>query len=227
MRIAQYLAKCGIGSRRDCEKLIEDQLIKVNGSTITECYIQISDEDIVSYNNKPVRLSGTRMFLYHKNTHSIVSTKDERFSVFDDLQDIDCRLVSVGRLDFLSEGLMIITNDGMLARSWEIADVVRIYSVITYAKTLYNIWDRPLTINGILYKSIQLVRSIELEPDLWKLDIQLKEGKNREIRKIWEHYDWKIQKLIRIQYGHFNISQLAGKKYIEIKPCYPDGTSSF
>ena len=227
--ITQYLAACGVGSRRDCEGYVHNGIVQLRGSTIRDCSTQIHipyDEGQVSVNNKVVSMPSLRMFLYHKKPQIIVSRKDSRRTIFDDLRDIDNCLVSVGRLDYMSEGLIIITNNGMLARAWETADVVRQYTVLTKLTRREN-WPRlrrefhRLCIDGVRCKPVEIGDVTPAREGLHEIQVRLREGKNREIRSIWEHYGWRIHRLIRTHYGPFRLDRMRGKKYIEIKPSVP------
>ena len=223
MRIAKYLAQCGLGSRRGCEIFVESGLITCNGILVTDCSFCVPDDAQVRYKQRVVSPQIARMFLYHKLPGLIVSRKDDRMTIFDDLHEIDCHLVSVGRLDFLSEGLMILTNNGELAGYWEKADVTRTYSVVTQitSRDLHLSFAGHLNIEGVQYKAPKILNVTQLAHSIYNIEVALIEGKNRELRNIWQSKGWLIQKLIRLSYGKFTLGQMRSAKWIEVSPTMP------
>ena len=225
MRIPQYLAACGLGSRRDCEALVHEGYISIDGVRITDPSICVTPEQRLSYLGQPLYLQKPRMFLYYKRVGTIVSRKESRFSVFDDLKKIDQNLVCVGRLDMMSEGLMIVTNNGRIAHEWETSDTPRHYKVLVevrgrpdWSKISKNL--RNLVVDSIKYRPIGLKYEF-IRQGLYALDLFLHEGKNREIRKVCDYHKWRIRKLIRLGYGPFTLDMLGRRKYIEVKPALP------
>lgn len=229
LRISQYLAACGVGSRRDCEHYVCSGFVQIRNNVVCDCATQVDtahDDGHITVKNQPVQISSLRMFLYHKKPRTIVSRKDKRFSIFDDLREIDKGLVSVDRLDYMSEGLMIITNNGMLAHSWETSDLVRQYTVLTKLNRPQN-WSRirrecrRLCIDGVQYKPIELGSILPVRGGLHEIQVRLREGKNREIRTVWQYYGWEVRRLVRTHYGPFRLDRLRGKKYVEVRPSIP------
>lgn len=165
-----------------------------------------------------------RMFLYHKPPGVIVSRKDPRFSVFDDLKEIGCHILTVGRLDFLSEGLMLIATHGEITQAWELSDVTRSYEVITRATSIdRHMLESEMIVDGIKYKPGVVKSVVALGLDLWSVEIELTEGKNREIRNIWAACGLQIKRLIRHSYGPYRLSDLKGRKFKEIPVEVPAG----
>jgi len=226
VRIAYFLAKCGLGSRRDCEQLVVNKLVTINNTLVTECATKVQEQDIVRYRNRALKFNPSKLFLYDKSPGLIVSTQDDRPTVFQDLAEIPYRLISVGRLDFMSEGLMLMATDPLVAHHWETSVVTRRYVVRTYippyaTQAHQAPWNQALEVNGVVYKAIQLIKVHQERTHIFDLTVDITEGKNREIRKIWDSYEWKIQKLIRSRYGPFRIDDLHGKKWIETEVILP------
>lgn len=223
MRIAKYLARCGLGSRRQCEPLIQQGSVKCNGITIKECGFCVPNNAIVEYQDNLIQPQTTKMFLYHKPPGLIVSRKDHRTTIFDAIKEIDCNLVSVGRLDFLSEGLMVLTNHGELARKWEKAPVERIYNVITQISGRLDFdFTEHLCTDGIYCKKPKLLEINQIEQNVYCIQVALIEGKNRELRNIWRSKGWLIRKLIRISYGIFSLDGINKGCWKQIKPQEPE-----
>ncbi|MEI6730415.1 MAG: pseudouridine synthase [Pseudomonadota bacterium] len=222
-RIAKIIARAGICSRRDAEKLIESGKVEVNGSKIKSPALNVTSRDEVFVEGKKLPVyEGSRLWMYYKPVGIVTTHKDEqgRKTVFDDIPKYLPRMVSVGRLDLNTEGLMLLTNDGEIARHIELPSTgwkrryrVRIYGLDS-ADRLERI-KHGVTIDGITYGKVE----VELEKhdkntkNIWAI-VTICEGKNREIRKLFEHIDCKVSRLIRIGYGAF---QLGNMKAGEIK----------
>ena len=145
-RIAKFLARSGVASRRESEKLIEAGRVKVNGKTLTTPAFKVTDKDTILFDNTPIAgKAPTRLWRYHKPDGLVTSHKDEkgRETVFDALPDDLGRVISVGRLDITSEGLLLLTNDGELARQLELPSTAwqRKYRVRAYGKSHSMIWS--------------------------------------------------------------------------------------
>lgn len=223
-RIAKRIAQSGYCSRRDAEILIKKGKVKLNGSIILKCNINVNLTDIIQINNKLVlRNNKIRIWAYHKRRGFLVTNRDDknRPNIFDDIKSkIKSRVISVGRLDFNSEGLILLTNNGNLARKLELPsnNIERTYKVRFYGKIDYNIiktLQEGISIKGQKYKSIKLEIDQQKNKNVWA-KISLKEGKNREIRKILSHFGCTVNKLKRISYGPFFLNNLKPGQLVEI-----------
>ena len=229
-RIAKAIARAGICSRRDAEKLIEQGCVKVNGKKISSAALNITTDDKIIVNGKPLpKLEQTRLFLYHKPPGLVTTHRDEkgRSTVFDELPDHMPRVVSIGRLDLNTEGLLLLTNDGGLARHLELPDTgwkrkyrVRVNGKVNERRLLSL--KNGITVEGVRYKSIDA--ELESQPEdreetganSW-ISITLREGKNREIRRIMEALGLKVTRLIRTDYGPFSLGKMQRGAVSEVK----------
>ncbi|MCC6597888.1 MAG: rRNA pseudouridine synthase [Alphaproteobacteria bacterium] len=224
-RIAKRIARAGLCSRRDAERWIEQGRVKLNGQTLQSpaCTVTASDQIIVD--GKILQgAEKTRLFLHHKPAGLVTTHKDEhgRATVFDHLPPSLPRLISVGRLDLNTEGLLLLTNDGELARYLELPSTgwtrryrVRVMGTIDTAR-LENL-KKGITIDGVNYKSIEVTVDQEQKSANTWLTVTLKEGKNREIRRVMEAMDLHVGRLIRTAYGPFNLDSLERGTLREIK----------
>ncbi len=234
-RIAKIIARAGLCSRRDAEKLIFDHRVKVNGKVITSPAINICKGDKITVDGKILpNEEPTRLFLYHKPKGLVTTHKDEqgRITVFDDLynryKDLP-RIISVGRLDLNTEGLLLLTNDGGLSRYLELPSTgwkrkyrVRVNGKINQER-LSSLKD-GITIDGVCYKSIE-VKLEEIPKEKRKhmgvnswLFVSLREGKNREIRRVMEALGLKVTRLIRTDYGPFSLGKIPRGEITEVEP---------
>jgi len=217
-RIAKRLARAGVCSRRDAEKLIEAGRVKVDGKLLTSPALNVTEANIIMVDNKPIEAAEeTRVWRYHKPAGTITTARDPqgRPTVFEKMPPEMPRVVSVGRLDFNTEGLLLLTNDGELARHMELpANAwlrhyrVRVYGDINPAKLAAL--SKGITISGIHYEpmKVEIERDKEEGANKW-LTVTIKEGKNREVRKIMEHLDLEVTRLIRVAFGPFPLGKLA------------------
>ena len=220
-RIAKVMARAGVCSRRDAEKYIADARVKVNGKVIDSPALNVTDKDKILVDGKALpRQEQTRLFLYHKPPGLVTTHKDEqgRSTVFDELPKDLPRVVSVGRLDLNTEGLLLLTNDGGLARHLELPDTgwKRKYRVRVNGKvnpTRLASLKNGITVEGVRYKSIEA--KLEEQPEgrekaganSW-ISVTLREGKNREIRRVMEALGLKVTRLIRTDYGPFSLGKM-------------------
>ncbi len=214
-RIAKVLARAGLCSRREAERWIEAGRISVNGQKLETPAFTVGPGDDIRVDGKPLpRAEGTRLFLFHKPEGLVTSAKDERGrkTVFDALPEDLPRLISVGRLDLNTEGLLLLTNDGELARKLELPSTgwARRYRVRAHGtanverlKKLEN----GITVDGVRYGSIEATLDKQQGANCW-LTMTLREGKNREIRKVLEALGLKVNRLIRLSYGPFQLGGL-------------------
>lgn len=214
-RIAKKMARAGLCSRRDAERWIEQGRVKVNGHVLDSPAFKVSDQDKIEVDGKLIgQAEQTRLFLYHKPVGLVTSHKDEqgRDTVFDALPDKIGRVISVGRLDLNTEGLLLLTNDGELSRYLEHPKTgwSRNYRVRVHGKVNEEKLDRlkeGITIEGVHYKSIKATLEKQTGANSW-INMTLREGKNREIRRVMEHLNLQVNRLIRIAYGPFNLGKL-------------------
>lgn len=215
-RVAKRIARAGLCSRREAESWIGAGRVKVNGRKITSPALNVSAKDSITVDGQPLQKNDTtRLWLYHKPPGLVTTHKDPqgRPTVFAALPKTLPRVISVGRLDLNSEGLLLLTNDGELARKLELPSTgwtrryrARVYGTITPA--MIEGMKKGVTVDGIRYGSVEVRLDSQKGQNSW-LTVALTEGKNREIRKIFEHYDCRVNRLIRISYGPFQLGSLA------------------
>ena len=224
MRIAKFIANAGYCSRREAEKLIEKKLVKINNNLCLHPSDTVNENDKITVGKQIISLNETvRLWKLYKPIKYICSTKDEhnRKKIFDLIPNDLPRTISIGRLDFMSEGLLLLTNNGDYSRRLELPKkgYERIYRVCIRGqiekKNLEKI-NKGIKIDNIVYKKIKIKIDKSDKNFTW-LIAKLKEGKNREIRNICKHFSWKIVKLIRIQYGPYKLGNLKEGKIEEIK----------
>ncbi len=215
-RIAKRLARAGLCSRRDAERWIAEGRVAVNGSVLASPAVTVTEADLIAVDGKPLPdAERTRLWRYHKKPGLMTTHKDPqgRPTVFEKLPADLGRVISVGRLDFNSEGLLLLTNDGVLARRLELPSTgwVRRYRVRVHGevdvKRLVAL-EGGITVEGLRYGSIKAVLDRQQGSNAW-LTVSLQEGKNREIRKVFDALDWPVTRLIRIAYGPFQLGNLA------------------
>jgi len=198
-RIAKVIARAGLCSRRDAEQWITVGRVSVNGKVITSPAFNVTNKDSVSVDGRViiVEKDQPRLFRYHKPSGLVTSHRDEkgRDTVFDHLPDHLPRLISVGRLDLTSEGLLLLTNDGDLSRAMELPSTgwtrryrVRAFGHITQDRL--DLLKNGCVVDGVKYGSITATLDQIQGGNIW-LTMALSEGKNREIRKILEHFGLK------------------------------------
>jgi len=222
-RIAKFLASSGVASRRESEKIILDKRVEVNGRIISSPAFDIKDGDQVNVDGKPIKRSDNlRVFLFNKPQGYLVTTKDPvgRKTIYDLFPKKLKKIITVGRLDYNSEGLIILTNNGDFSRFLELPSnqFLRTYKVRVHGnidkEKLSNL-SNGITLKGIKYKSIEASLEKTNKSNAWLL-MKLKEGKNKEIRRICESFDLKVNRLIRISYGPFNLGRINKTEIIEV-----------
>lgn len=214
-RIAKRIAAAGICSRREAERLIGERKVKVNGEVIDSPALNVSDADKIEVNNRPIFApNATRLWLYHKPTGMLTTHKDPegRPTVFANLPKSMPRVISVGRLDMNSEGLLLLTTNGELSRSLELPStgLARSYRVRIFGEPSAHHIKRlkdGLTIGTVRYGPIDAVVEHGDKSNCW-VQVTLHEGKNREIRRVFEHLGFKVSRLIRTDYGPFTLGTI-------------------
>jgi 23S rRNA pseudouridine2605 synthase len=215
-RIAKRLARAGVCSRRDAEKLIGAGRVRLNGKPLSSPAVNVTDKDVIEVDGKPLQAAeGTRLWLYHKPRGLVTTHKDEknRPTIFGSLPKNLPRVVSVGRLDLNSEGLLLLTNDGALSRRLELpaTGLPRMYRVRAFGRVTQEKLDSiadGITIDGVHYGPIEAEIDRGQGSNTWLL-MTLHEGKNREIRRVLDHLGLEVNRLIRISYGPFELGDLA------------------
>ena len=214
-RIAKWLARAGVASRRDAEKLLAEGQVRVNGHKIDHPATFIQPGDTVVVRNKPVEApQRTRLWRYHKPDGLVTTHKDpeDRPTVFQKLPPELPRVVSVGRLDLNSEGLLLLTNDGALARRLELPSNgwIRRYRARAWGAVddagLARL-AQGITIDGVKYGPIEATLEVRKGENIW-LAISLREGRNREVRRVLAHLGLQVSRLIRVAYGPFQLGVL-------------------
>ncbi len=214
-RIAKVIARAGVCSRRDAEKLILEGRVALGGEKVTSPALNVSPEALITIDGKPIpTASPTKLWRYHKPVGLVTSHRDPegRPTVFAHLPPHLPRVVSVGRLDINSEGLLLLTNDGELARRLELpAEAwVRRYRVRLFGKVSQGELDRlanGVTIEGTRYGPVTAELERAKGPYAWAM-VSLKEGKNREVKRLMEHLGLKVARLIRVSFGPFHLGHL-------------------
>jgi 23S rRNA pseudouridine2605 synthase len=214
-RIAKLLARAGIASRREIERMIAEGRIALNGEKLTTPATLLENLEGVTVDGKPVRAAAaTRLFRFYKPQGTITAERDPkgRATIYDRLPPGLPRLMPVGRLDFMTEGLLLLTNDGGLKRQLELprTGVVRTYRARAFGHVTQAQLERladGITIEGIHYGSINANLERRTGRNCW-IELSLTEGKNREVRKVLAHLGLQVSRLIRTAYGPLTLEGL-------------------
>ena len=222
-KVSKLIADAGICSRRKAELLIKEGRVKLNNKILTSVPERATIKDLIKVDNKKINSKKEpRLWKYYKPVGKLTTNYDPlgRKTIFEDLPKNLPRVITVGRLDFNSEGLLLLTNSGILARYLELPEnslarkyLVKIKGNINIQK-LKNL-EKGITIKGIKYKSIK-VSILKKNKDSARIEMRLMEGKNRETRKIINFLGWKINKLQRISYGPIQLNKLKKDEVEEI-----------
>ena len=224
-RIAKVIARAGLCSRRDAERLIAEGRVKLNGTKLTSAAVNVTAMDVVLVDGKPLpQKEETKLWRYHKPGGLVVSNHDPegRPTIFEKLLHQLPRVVSIGRLDINTEGLLLLTNDGELARFLELPATgwIRRYRVRAYgqidATALQKIAD-GVEIEGVKYGPIEAKVERAQGDNQW-LTIAIREGKNREVKRICEYLGLQVNRLIRTSFGPFTLDDLARGGIEEVAP---------
>ncbi|MER9305892.1 pseudouridine synthase [Mesorhizobium sp. M0293] len=223
-RIAKRLARAGLASRRDAEELIAAGRVKVNGRALTSPAFNVMPDDIIHLDGMEIPpIERTRLFLFHKPAGVVTTNRDPegRKTVFDVLPAELPRLMTIGRLDINTEGLLLLTNDGGLSRVLELPATgwLRRYRVRVHGKVEESALAglrEGIAVDGVFYGAIEATLDREQGTNAW-LTIGLREGKNREVRNILGSLGLDVTRLIRISYGPFQLDDLAEGHVLEIK----------
>jgi 23S rRNA pseudouridine2605 synthase len=223
-RIAKVLARAGLASRRDAEEMVTQGRVTVNGRVINSPALDVTANDVVAVDGKnlPPR-ERTRLFMYHKPRGLMTTHADPegRPTVFDNLPEGLPRLISIGRLDFNTEGLLLLTNDGGLARTLELPDTgwLRRYRVRAHGEVTQAQLDQlkaGIEVDGVKYGPIDATLERDQGANVW-LVFAIREGKNREVRNVMAHLGLEVNRLIRVSYGPFQLGEIAEGQVEEVK----------
>lgn len=224
-RIAKRLSRAGVASRREIERMITAGRISVNGKVLDSPALNVVPSDKILVDNKPVAAAEpARMWMYHKPKGLVSTNSDEkgRETIFDRLPTDLPRVMTIGRLDLNSEGLLLLTNDGELKRKLELPSTgwMRKYRVRANGRPTEESLAplrKGITVEGERFQPMEVVLDRQQGANVW-LTIGIREGKNREIRRALETVNLVVNRLIRISYGPFQIGELKLSAVEEIRP---------
>ncbi|HYD72286.1 MAG TPA: pseudouridine synthase [Candidatus Binatia bacterium] len=213
--MAKFLARAGVCSRRDAERLIAEGRVQLNGKVLDTPAVKVTAKDKVQIDGRPIGAAEpTRLWRFHKPSGLVTTHRDPagRATVFEHLPKQMPRVISVGRLDLTSEGLLLLTNDGGLARRLELPSNgwLRRYRARAFGRVEQAELDQlknGITVDGVPYGPID-ARLERAAANSW-ITLSLTEGKNREVRRVLEALGLKVNRLIRISYGPFQLGTLA------------------
>ena len=224
-RIAKLLARAGVASRREVERMIGEGRIAIDGEKVETPATLLTSLKGVTVDSKPVRaVQSTRLFRFYKPQRTITAAHDPkgRPTIYDKLPEGLPRVMPVGRLDFLTEGLLLLTNDGELKRQLELprTGVVRTYRARAFGSVTQEQLEglaEGMTIEGMHYGSINANLERRTGRNCW-IEMSLTEGKNREVRRVLEHLGLQVSRLIRTAYGPFDVGGMERGDVDEVPP---------
>lgn len=224
-RIAKRLARAGVCSRRDAERWIAEGRVMLNGKLLETPAVLVTDADKIVVDGRQIgEAPATRLWRYHKPSGLVTSHRDEqgRDTIFQHLPNDMPRVISVGRLDLNSEGLLLLTNDGALSRHLELPATgwSRQYRVRAFGRVgdgMIRLLAKGVTVEGVHYGPIKVEVERQQGSNVW-LNMTLHEGKNREIRRVLSHFGVEVNRLIRLSYGPFHLAKLPIGGVEEVEP---------
>jgi 23S rRNA pseudouridine2605 synthase len=214
-RIAKFLSRAGVASRRESERLIEAGRVALNGIVVTHPATLVGTDDALAVDGKAIAgLEQSKIWRYHKPPGLVTTARDpqERPTVFAALPKTLPRLISVGRLDINTEGLLLLTNDGELARYLEhpVQGITRTYRIRAHGnadETAIGRLANGVSVDGVRHRPVQTSLDSRQGSNCW-LTMTLREGRNREIKKLLEQVGLQVTRLIRTAYGPFELARL-------------------
>ena len=214
-RISKYIARAGLASRRDAEKLIVAGRVSINGFPTKNSWDCMTEGDTITLDGVKVKAHiKDQLFIFNKPRGCLSTSRDQRGrkTIFDLMKTPHDHLMIIGRLDYDSEGLILLTNNGNLKRHLELPKngFSRFYRVKinnSLDESLLKEIQQGVTIDSIKYRPMKIEVKSEMSSGVW-LDICLKEGKNREIRRIFNYYNREVKRLIRVGFGPFSLKDL-------------------
>ncbi|GLQ34888.1 hypothetical protein GCM10007939_11710 [Amylibacter marinus] len=223
-RIAKFLARAGVASRREVERMIAAGRIHLNGEVLTTPAVKVTDADKIDVDKKPAPVKQqARFWRYYKPVGLVTTERDEkgRKTIFEDLPEDMPRVMSVGRLDINSEGLLLLTNDGELKRKLELPSTgwLRKYRVRVNGNPTDEMLEplrRGAVIDREAFKPMQITLDRQQGSNAW-LTVGLREGKYREIRRAMDFVGLRVNRLIRVSYGPFQLEDLTPSQAVEIR----------
>ncbi|RBI70526.1 pseudouridine synthase [Roseovarius sp. TE539] len=224
-RIAKVIARAGLASRREAERMIMAGRVSVNGKVIDRAALNVTDQDRIRVDGRDLAApEPSRLWLYHKPGGLVTTTRDEqgRPTIFDDLPTDLPRVMSIGRLDLNSEGLLLLTNDGALKRRLELPSTgwLRKYRVRVKGRPSDDTFEplrRGLTVDNETFQPMSVTLDRQQGANAW-ITVGLREGRNREVRRAMADLGLEVNRLIRISYGPFQLGQLRPGAVEEIRP---------
>ena len=224
-RIAKVLSRAGVASRREAERMIELGRVSVNGRKIDSPALNVTDADKIAVDGKPIKSAEPpRLWLYHKPTGLVTTNSDEkgRETIFDHLPEDLPRVMTVGRLDLNSEGLLLLTNDGALKRRMELPSTgwLRRYRVRINGRPTDETFEplrKGLVVDGERFQPMIVSLDRQQGSNAW-VTVGLREGKNREVRRAMLDLGLAVNRLIRVSYGPFQLGDLKVGAVEEIRP---------
>ncbi|MCB1448263.1 MAG: pseudouridine synthase [Rhizobiaceae bacterium] len=223
-RISKIMARAGVASRRDCERMILEGRVSLNGKVLDSPAVNVMPEDRIEVDGQVIgAIERTRLWIYYKPAGLVTTNHDPegRPTVFDNLPEDLPRVISVGRLDINTEGLLLLTNDGGLARMLELPSTgwlrryrVRAHGSIDQARL--DALREGIAVEGVLYGAIEATLDREQGHNVW-ITMGLREGKNREIKNVLGALGLDVNRLIRISYGPFQLGELEEGQVVEVK----------
>ena len=224
-RVAKLIARAGVCSRREAERLIEQRRVAVDDETLTTPAVTVDDAQRITIDGERLpQPEPTRIFRFHKPSGVVTTERDPegRRTIYDVLPEGLPRLMPVGRLDLTSEGLLLLTNDGALKRKLELPDTgwIRRYRVRLFGEPdpdqLASL-QQGVTIDGVRYGAIDAQVDTKTGANTW-VTVSLREGRNREVRRVMEHLGYRVNRLMRVAYGPFQLGSMKRGEVKEVPP---------